>query len=90
MCFDCKCIECDKHIRRIFDYRYMRENKIELYVIEDDGKYPAPTGYCFECVKNAGGNDLDLIVSKLDHGKISFVDFGRPAPDRILSATDTG
>ena len=90
MRFNCKCVECEKHISVIFDFRYIGEGKIELYVIEDDGKYPAPTGYCAECVKDAVGNDLNLIVSKLDNGKISFVDFGRRAPDRNLSATGTG
>ncbi len=89
MLFNCKCMECEKHIKVLFDFRYVRKNKIELYVIEDDGKYPKPTGYCVECVKDVVGKDLDFIASKSDNEKVSYIDFGRRESDRSLSATGT-
>jgi len=73
----CRCLACEKPLNVLFDFRYVRDEKIELYAIEDDGKDPRPTGYCVECVKDAVGKDLDLIVSKSDNEKISFIDFGR-------------
>ena len=85
----CKCIECKKHISVLFDFRYVKEEKMELYTIEDDDKDPKPTGYCVECVKGVVGKDLDLIVSKLDNEKVSYIDFGRRDADRSLSATGT-
>ncbi len=85
----CKCIECEKPLRVLFDFRYIKEKKMELYAIEDDGKDPKPTGYCVECVKDVVGKDLQLIVSKLDNEKVSFVDFGRRDNDACLSATGT-
>ena len=63
MRFDCKCMECENSINVLFDFRYLGEQKIELYVIADDGRYPKPTGYCVECLKDAIGQDLDMIVS---------------------------
>ncbi len=89
MFFKCKCLECEKPLKVIFDFRYIKEKKIELYAIEDDGKDPKPTGYCVECVKDAVGKDLDLIVSSLDNEKVSYIDFGRRDADRSLSATGT-
>ena len=85
----CKCLECAKPINVLFDFRYVRGEKIELYAIEDDGNDPKPTGYCVECVKDVVGKDLDLIASKLDNQKVSFVDFRRRDNDRYLSAIGT-
>ena len=89
MLFKSKCIGCGKPIKVLFDFRYVQEKKIELYAIEDDGADPKPTGYCVECVKDAVGKDLDLIVSRLDNGKVSFIDFGRRNSNSYLSATGT-
>ena len=85
----CKCIECEKQLSVLFDFRYVKEKKMELYAIEDDGKDPKPTGYCVECVKDVVGKDLQLIVSKLDNEKVSFVDFRQRGSDGNLSATGT-
>ena len=84
-----KCIECRKHIKVLFDFRYAKKEKMELYVIEDDGKDPKPTGFCVECVKDAVGKDLDLIVSQLDHEKVSYIDFERRNSESYLAATGT-
>ena len=90
MFIKCKCLECETPLKVIFDFRYVKEKKIELYVIEDDGKNPAPTGYCAECVKDAVGRDLDLIAAKVNNTKVSVVDFKRRDAYRYLSATGTG
>jgi hypothetical protein len=82
-------LECEKPLNVLFDFRYVRDEKIELYAIEDDGKDPRPTGYCVECVKDAVGKDLDLIVSKSDNEKISFIDFGRREARRYIPAAAT-
>lgn len=87
---NCNCLECKKYINVLFDFRYVKKEKIELYAIEDDGKNPTPTGYCVECVKDAVGKDLDLIVSKLHNNKVSVIDFKRRDAYRHLSATGTG
>jgi hypothetical protein len=83
----CNCLECNKPLNVLFDFRYVRAKKIELYAIEDDGKAPRPTGYCIECVKDAVGKDLDLIVSRLNNEKISFIDFRRREAKHYVPAT---
>jgi hypothetical protein len=45
MFFKCKCLECDKPLKVLLDFRYVKEKKIELYALKDDGKDPKPTGY---------------------------------------------
>jgi hypothetical protein len=79
-------LECRGPIKVLFDFRYVRGEKIELYAIEDDGNDPKPTGYCVECVKDVVGADLDLMASKLDNEKVSFVDFRRRDDEIYLSA----
>jgi hypothetical protein len=81
-----KCIECGKPLKVLFDYRYVKERKMEVYAIEDDGKDPRPTGFCVACVQDAVGKDLNLIASKLSNEKVSYVDFGRRDAGRCLSA----
>ena len=85
----CKCLECEKPLKVLFDFRYVEEKKMELYAIEDDGRDPKPTGYCVECVKGVVEKDLDLIVSKSGNRKVSFVEFRRRGNTRCLSATGT-
>ena len=90
MLYRCNCLECKKHVQVLFDFRYVKEEKMELYVIRDDGKDPRPTGYCAKCVQGAIGKNLDLMVSRVDGEKVSFVDFRRRDTYRYLSpATGT-
>jgi hypothetical protein len=85
----CKCIECEKSLKVVFDFRYVEDKKLELYAIVDDGKNPRPTGYCIECVKDALLKDLDLMAAKLNNNKVSFIDFARRNSQRDLQATGT-
>jgi hypothetical protein len=86
MLFNCKCLECNKYINVLFDFRYAKEKQIELYVIENDGNDPKPTGYCGECVKDAIGRDLDLIVSKLNGTRTPVYNIGQQRPHLNLAA----
>lgn len=89
MILKCKCLECQRPLRVLFDFRYVKERMIELYAIEDDDKNPRPTGYCVECVKDMVAKDLDLIASRLNNNKVSFVDFGRRNEQEYLQAIGT-
>ena len=85
----CKCLECEKPLNVIFDFRYVQEEKIELYAIEDDGRDPKPSGFCGECLMYRVGKDLDLIASKFDNQKVSFIDFRQRKAQRHLRAAGT-
>jgi hypothetical protein len=45
-----KCIECGEEKKTIYDYRHEKEERCQVYVIFNNSKPPAPTGFCLECL----------------------------------------
>jgi len=58
-----QCLECESTQKTVFDYRCDRQDKCcRLYVIFEDKKLPAPTGYCLECLLSLLRHEFEILI----------------------------